>query len=75
MSNAKTRGRPKGSTTQIVPVVEHEPTACPACGSIARAKYTNRRELVYDGELIVWRTTRCLVCDQVRRDKHREPLP
>lgn len=61
------------------PEVCGELTACPACGSTNRTGYTNRVELAFTGvhngrpfDHIVWRTTQCVDCCQVRRDKHHE---
>lgn len=58
------------------PIVAAQLTACRKCGSTERTKYTNRREIAFDGMRdgqpytdIVWRNTSCVACGQVRVDQ------
>jgi hypothetical protein len=77
---SKKLGRPVGSKTEDVPVVDKVITACPACKSTERSDYCNRRELAHLGKTpdgrqythVVWQDTRCEKCGQRRVDKSFE---
>jgi hypothetical protein len=68
-------GRPKGQTKEKVTViVEH--SKCPKCGSVERSNYNNI--ITYDivgihngieYVRVVFRSTKCLSCGQIRKDK------
>jgi RNase P subunit RPR2 len=70
-------GRPKGSKTKKVAVVDAVRTRCIKCGSTQRTKYSQRRELNTSGVLpdgtefdkVIWRRTTCKKCGQVRDDR------
>jgi len=70
---------PPQPTANPSPIVEGTLTACRACGSTNRTKYTNHREiehslLVEDRPYthVVWRDTSCADCGQRRTDRHLE---
>ncbi|MFV0446679.1 MAG: hypothetical protein ACK5Q5_24165 [Planctomycetaceae bacterium] len=73
----QTRGRPKGSTTQPIPVSLAPKSRCKKCNSTDRTEYTNRREHPFEGidpdgqpyNRIVFRRTSCAGCGQHRDDK------
>lgn len=71
--------RPKG-TPNIKELAMSTPSRCQKCGSTERTAYQNQTEVATGGVTstgeaythVVWRTTRCKVCDQTRRDKSFE---
>lgn len=76
------KGRPPGSPniTEIVDVI---PSRCRKCGCTERTPYVNAQELAHGGVTgdgrqythIVWRSTRCVGCNQGRRDRVFENRP
>lgn len=79
-------GRPAGTHNRRALWNWLQPSRCPDCGSTARTKYTQRRELpggfdatgeAYAAAIV--RRCRCLVCGQFRDDAERvypgDPAP
>lgn len=62
------------------PIVEAMPSSCPKCRSTDRTAYSNTTEypiagITIDGRQyshVIWRTTACKACGQVRRDRSYE---
>lgn len=62
------------------PIVEAMPSSCPKCRSTDRTAYSNTTEypiagMTIDGRQyshVIWRTTACKSCGQVRRDRSYE---
>jgi len=73
------RGRPAGSKTAPLVVVEVIPAACTKCGS-TRRKVLSKRERNITGNApngqqrthIVWRRCKCDACGQVRAEVSHE---
>ena len=81
MTKKKKPGRPKGSKNENVAVVDTAATACPSCGSTARAAYWGKYEKNLNGttpdgtvfDSIVYRRTKCEDCGQHRVDREFQP--
>lgn len=76
--SATTKGRPQGSKTADVPIVERVLPACPLCGSTNR-RVVHTKQLEYSGvhngqdyNRVVWRRCKCLDCEGVRVEKSFE---
>lgn len=78
------RGRPKGTQTTVLPVVEAAHSQCRACGSTDREPYTNQRTREIGGvhptfgvyTAVRWARTKCTQCGQARFDKiYLRPSP
>lgn len=77
----KKSAKPRRRGTVAPPVCDAPPSRCPTCGSSEREGYSNTTEYAIVGRIagsgqeythVVWRTTKCKCCGQVRRDRSYE---
>lgn len=76
----KGRGRPKGSKTEDLPIVDVSVSLCSKCKSTERTRYYSIKTMEYSGttlqgnpyNFISWKRTTCKKCGQNRIDKFYE---
>lgn len=66
------RGRPVGggqiATKEVVSETIAQESRCKVCGCTDRSNYFNITTHEHDGVRTEWKTTKCLQCEQLRRD-------